>query len=633
MKLKSKLKLYEQFVNENMPTNKSVDQVSIDTVTPGDTVRTEVIRDVDTILNTLTELSDRIGTVGESTELESEINDLFEELFELTNLTSVNEGLLDFIKSPIKFTKIKANLKKYQKALVQSAINDLDFAKKKEATKEKTDADDWKKKLEVLDQANKAKNQALTDQSSAISDRIKELTGGDEGLAKVASLGKTKAKLTAAKTVMKATSGEEAKQLKLEISTLEDRISKDTQSLKDYASTQDAPASGQTSAEAEASADAQSKSQMSDKDDAKKVPSANDDEVATKKAADKKKKDDKIAADKVKADEKKETAKVAVEAAQAKYDEVKDGDDEAKKLTANIELLKAKLKQDDVDDGNDLEKSKKLTADLGKAQEDLKALSGSKNLKVATKPVDKDGKPIVPKTPNENESLDTPTGDDLNEATLSGLQSYSDEEDEDGKPDYSYIKDKGKEIGVEVTIDIDPFGDGYDEMTMTGDKGSIMKLAGMTGHADFVKDGTYEIEESVTVNEATDFVKEFKKYGDFKYDRNDGSTYTQIKSKEFGSVSIRIKPEDKADEIFDDMLFIELSDDGKGIYLTGLKNIKAWFNGGGLDHYAYSDVKEIEEYNDDFKFERIDESTTIELPKTIKLDEGLTIAQRFAKLM
>jgi len=36
-------------------------------------------------------------------------------------------------------------------------------------------------------------------------------------------------------------------------------------------------------------------------------------------------------------------------------------------------------------------------------------------------------------------------------------------------------------------------------MTMTGDKGSIMKLAGMTGHADFVKDGTYEIEESVAV--------------------------------------------------------------------------------------------------------------------------------------
>ena len=500
MKLKSKLKLYEQFVNENMPTNKSVDQVSIDTVTPGDTVRTEVIRDVDTILNTLTELSDRIGTVGESTELESEINDLFEELFELTNLTSVNEGLLDFIKSPIKFTKIKANLKKYQKALVQSAINDLDFAKKKEATKEKTDAADWKKKLEVLNQANKAKNQALSDQSSAISDRIKELTGGDEGLAKVASLGKTKAKLIAAKTVMKATSGEEAKQLKLEISTLEDRIADDTQSLKDYTSAQgDAPAAEQTPAEAEATADAKSKSQMSDKDDAKKVPAANDDEATAKKADDKKKKEEKDAADKVKADEKKEAAKVAVEAAQTKYDEAKDGDDEAKKLTANVELLKAKLKQDDVDGSDDLEKSKKLVADLGKAQEDLKALSGSKNLKVATKPVDKDGKPIVPKTPNENESLDTPTGDDLNEATLSGLQSYSDEEDEDGKPDYSYIKDKGKEIGVEVTIDIDPFGDGYDEMTMTGDKGSIMKLAGMTGHADFVKDGTYEIEESVAV--------------------------------------------------------------------------------------------------------------------------------------
>ena len=62
-----------------------------------------------------------------------------------------------------------------------------------------------------------------------------ELSSGDEGLGKVVSIGKTKSKLAAAKLVMKATSGEEAKQLKLEIDTLADRIADDEKSLKDYA--------------------------------------------------------------------------------------------------------------------------------------------------------------------------------------------------------------------------------------------------------------------------------------------------------------------------------------------------------------------------------------------------------------
>ena len=55
MKLKSKLKLYEQFVNEN--NTKSTTDVAIDQTKPADTkgevIRTEVIRDVDTILNNL----------------------------------------------------------------------------------------------------------------------------------------------------------------------------------------------------------------------------------------------------------------------------------------------------------------------------------------------------------------------------------------------------------------------------------------------------------------------------------------------------------------------------------------------------------------------------------------------------
>ena len=66
MKLKSKLKLYEQFTGESKPAKVtptdqvSVDQVSVDKVTPSDVVRTEVITDVNSILSGLEELSNQI---------------------------------------------------------------------------------------------------------------------------------------------------------------------------------------------------------------------------------------------------------------------------------------------------------------------------------------------------------------------------------------------------------------------------------------------------------------------------------------------------------------------------------------------------------------------------------------------
>ena len=262
MKLKSKLKLYEAFltskVNEaSEATKPTTDSVAIDKVTvdSAEAVRIEVIRDVDTILNNLTELSDRIG---ESASIDLEIDELYEELYDLTNITELNEGILDFIKSPIKFMKIKKNLKMYQKALVQQSINDVDFAKKKDASQEDPDP----KKLEVLKQANLAKNKALKDQVDAITDRMTELSKGDEGLGKVVSIGKNKSKLQAAKVVMKATSGEEAKALKLEIATLEDRVADDEKSLKDYAAKQEPKEKSQAEkdaedAEAKAKSDAQ----------------------------------------------------------------------------------------------------------------------------------------------------------------------------------------------------------------------------------------------------------------------------------------------------------------------------------------------------------------------------------------
>ena len=258
MQLKSKLKLYEEFtrdlLNESADATSHTD-VAIDKSTPAETIRTEVIRDVDTILNNLIELSDR---VSESTSISLEIDELYEELYDLTNTTLLNEGIIDIIKSPIKYMKISKNLKMYQKALIQQSINDVDYAKKKEASKE----DPNPKAAEVLKQANLAKNKALKDQVDAINDRMTELSKGDEGLSKVVTMGKNKSKLQAAKVVMKATSGEEAKALKLEISTLEDRVADDEQSLKDYAAKQEPKEKSQAEidaedAEAKAKSDAQ----------------------------------------------------------------------------------------------------------------------------------------------------------------------------------------------------------------------------------------------------------------------------------------------------------------------------------------------------------------------------------------
>lgn len=139
----------------------------------------------------------------------------------------LTESLGAALGSPIKFTKIKNNLKKYQKALVNQAINDLDLEKKKAAGNLDP------KKKETLTAANKQKNQALKDQADAISVRIDQLASSD-GLKKVASIGKNRAKLAAAETAAKVADGEEAKALKVKIQKLNSKISKDESELKDY---------------------------------------------------------------------------------------------------------------------------------------------------------------------------------------------------------------------------------------------------------------------------------------------------------------------------------------------------------------------------------------------------------------
>ena len=522
MKLKSKLKLYEEFVNESKESidSVSVDQVTVDATNASDAIRTEVIRDVDTILDTLAELSDRIG---ESASIDLEIDELYEELFDLTNVSELNEGILDFIKSPIKFMKIKKNLKAYQKALVQKAINDVDFAKKKQVG----DADEKdKKRMETLKQANQAKNKALDDQLSAISERMTELSSGDEGLGKVVSIGKTKSKLAAAQIVMKATSGEEAKQLKLQIDTLSDRIAADEKSLKDYAKKQE-PAEKSTDDNSGDEDNAASKNQLSglggddkaaadkaaaDKAAADKATAdkaAADKATADKAAADKAAADkaaadkataDKAAADKAAADKATADKAAADKAAADKAAADKTPETDTEKLDAAV--TKAQEAKDKLPE--DASKQDKAKADItlftakiavAKAKgEDTKDLEGkleaAKNT-AALKPVQVSGG-----VTEEGLEIDLSFEASLVEASLNGLMAYDADED-----DYGYLKQQAKKLGVKVSVDKDPFGDGYDELNYSGDKSAILKLAAISGHDQDItsgpEEGGYWIEESV----------------------------------------------------------------------------------------------------------------------------------------
>jgi len=552
MKLKSKLKLYEEFVNESKESidSVSVDQVTVDATNASDAIRTEVIRDVDTILDTLAELSDRIG---ESASIDLEIDELYEELFDLTNVSELNEGILDFIKSPIKFMKIKKNLKAYQKALVQKAINDVDFAKKKQVG----DADEKdKKRMETLKQANQAKNKALDDQLSAISERMTELSSGDEGLGKVVSIGKTKSKLAAAQIVMKATSGEEAKQLKLQIDTLSDRIAADEKSLKDYAKKQE-PAEKSTDDNSGDEDNAASKNQLSglggddkaaadkatadkaaadkaaadkaaadkaaadkaaaDKATADKAAAdkaaadkatadkaAADKAAADKAAADKATADkaaaDKAAADKATADKAAADKAAADKAAADKAAADKTPETDTEKLDAAV--TKAQEAKDKLPE--DASKQDKAKADItlftakiavAKAKgEDTKDLEGkleaAKNT-AALKPVQVSGG-----VTEEGLEIDLSFEASLVEASLNGLMAYDADED-----DYGYLKQQAKKLGVKVSVDKDPFGDGYDELNYSGDKSAILKLAAISGHDQDItsgpEEGGYWIEESV----------------------------------------------------------------------------------------------------------------------------------------
>jgi hypothetical protein len=141
----------------------------------------------------------------------------------------INESIIDAVKNPIKWKKIKNNAKKFQKAKVAHALNGVDYAKKLASS-------DTKKETAVLKATNAVKNDSLKDIQSNIGTRMDDLAT-TAGLKAVVKLAKTTSSLAANKIIIKAATGEQAKQLKIKQKELVGKVSAAKNALKDYEST------------------------------------------------------------------------------------------------------------------------------------------------------------------------------------------------------------------------------------------------------------------------------------------------------------------------------------------------------------------------------------------------------------
>jgi hypothetical protein len=257
----------------------------------------------------------------------------------------VDEGITDIkgiMSNPIKYKKIKNNAKKYQQTKVQIALNNVDAAKKTQASSGKMDP----KQKETLKAANAAKNQALKDKASAVSQRMKDLATTDP-LKQVVTIATTKSNLAAAETALKAADGEESKQLKIRIKKLAGKASDAQQALKDY---------------------------ESEGGEKKEVELPGEKEKAAK--AEKEK------LEKEKANKAKEAVEGEITKAKAAYDKVKDGEDEKAKLQAEIKFKQAQQKKAKLDANDELFQG--LGDDIGEIMKKIKALDPDSNTETET---------------------------------------------------------------------------------------------------------------------------------------------------------------------------------------------------------------------------------------------------------
>ena len=361
---------------------------------------------------------------------------------------NVDEGITDIkgiASNPIKWKKIKNNAKKYQQTKVQVALNNVDYEKKKQASKGEMD----KKTTDTLKAANNAKNQALKDKASAISQRMKDLASTD-ALKKVVTVATTKSNLAAAEIALKAADGEESKQLKIRIKKLAGKASDAQQALKDY---------------------------ESEGGDKEQVELPGEKERAAK--AEKEK------LDKEKADKAKEAAEAEITKAKTAYDAVKDGDDEKAKLQAEIKFKQAQQKKAKLDANDELFQG--LGDDIGEIMKKVKALDPDSNTDTETDTEVDDNTPDDPAAKLEadikafNDNIETERTT-MNKATKDLEQAKRDlktgrgsEEQvqklqkaiEDSKEDIAELKKKEAEAKKKVAALSKPTGESFQPLEET----------------------------------------------------------------------------------------------------------------------------------------------------------------------
>lgn len=168
-------------------------------------------------------------------ELDNFIDVLAEQVINI-NFENINEASLgDKLKAALslKLPKLKKALKEYQRDLIDQALNDVDYEKRREAA--------GKEHPEVkarLDSAHKTKNDQLKARAQADIEKINDIADGNKGVEAVAKTGKIEARIKAAEIAYKHADGQEKDALKIRIDDLKDDKNKTLADIKAYKSEQ-----------------------------------------------------------------------------------------------------------------------------------------------------------------------------------------------------------------------------------------------------------------------------------------------------------------------------------------------------------------------------------------------------------
>lgn len=170
---------------------------------------------------------------------ESHIEDFVDELIEKLKGSELDEvvneaSVGDKLKTALSFKgpKLKRALKNYQKDLVNQALNDLDYEKRKEAAKGKDDKD----AKDRLAAAHKTKNDQLKAQAQADLEDIDDIVNGNKAAQAVAKSGKIEARIAAAKIAYKHADDQEKDALKLRLDDLSKEKQETLADINKYAS-------------------------------------------------------------------------------------------------------------------------------------------------------------------------------------------------------------------------------------------------------------------------------------------------------------------------------------------------------------------------------------------------------------